>query len=443
MKTGAAYIRVSTEDQLEYSPESQLKKIQEYGRQHQITLENSFVFCDEGISGRNAGNRPEFMRMIRMAKKKPRPFDVILVWKFSRFARNRQDSIFYKSMLRKDCGIDVISVTEQLGNDPTAILIEALLEAMDEYYSVNLAQEVRRGMNEKFSRGGVVSAPPFGYHMGKGKFVVDGEKGAAVRMIFEDYLRGFSFRKISARLNEMGICTNRGNPFGGRTVAYILSNPVYMGKMRRNVEKEGEVKTVLADGDHEPLIGEDTFYAVQQLMGKNKRARKESSGGCRKEFMLQGLVRCSCCGSTLTRTAAGKAIQCCRYARGLCLESHYITLDKLNQAVMQKIEEDLEGAEAVIPELKKKEVMEEKDVEMLLKAERRRRRRIEEAYEKGIDTLEEYGRKKAAVLNSIRDLEKRGTEQQSGKVWQKKIKAGDLIRMLSWHSLSEGDKNGY
>ena len=121
MKTGAAYIRVSTEDQIEYSPDSQLKKIQEYAHSHQILLPKHLIFQDEGISGRSARKRPAFMKMIGMAKQTPRPFDVILVWKFSRFARSRQDSILYKSMLRKDCGINVISITEQLSDDPTAI----------------------------------------------------------------------------------------------------------------------------------------------------------------------------------------------------------------------------------------------------------------------------------------------------------------------------------
>ena len=137
---------------MEFSPDSQLRSIQAYALNHHIELLPAHIYLDEGISGRNASKRPAFLQMIANAKKKPHPFDLILLWKFSRFARNRQDSIFYKSMLRRECGIDVISITEPLSPDPTSILIEALLEAMDEYYSVNLAQEVRRGMNEKFRR---------------------------------------------------------------------------------------------------------------------------------------------------------------------------------------------------------------------------------------------------------------------------------------------------
>ena len=102
MKIGAAYVRVSTEEQIEFSPDSQIKKIKEYAKQNDIILPEEFIFIDEGISGKYAKKRPEFMKMIGTAKMRPKPFDVILVWKFSRFARNRQDSIVYKSMLRKD-----------------------------------------------------------------------------------------------------------------------------------------------------------------------------------------------------------------------------------------------------------------------------------------------------------------------------------------------------
>jgi site-specific DNA recombinase len=164
MKTAAAYIRVSTDDQLEYSPDSQLEKIREYAAANNMILPEKYIFREEeGISGKKAERRPEFMRMIGTAKQKPKPFDAIIVWKFSRFARNREDSIVYKSMLRKQYGIDVLSVTEQLGDDKMSIIVEAMIEAMDEYYSINLAEEVRRGMNEKVMRGEPVSIPPFGY----------------------------------------------------------------------------------------------------------------------------------------------------------------------------------------------------------------------------------------------------------------------------------------
>ena len=188
IRTGAAYIRVSTDDQLEYSPESQLEEIKRYCLQHNILLPSEFIFVEEeGRSGRKSSNRYAFQNMIAMAKTKPKPFDVIVLWKFSRFARNREDSIVYKSMLRK-LGIDVISISENVGDDKMSVLIEAMIEAMDEYYSINLAEEVKRGMTEKFGRGLKVSGPPLGYDMKNGEFVVNEQGAEIVRRIFDMYV---------------------------------------------------------------------------------------------------------------------------------------------------------------------------------------------------------------------------------------------------------------
>ncbi|MCI6060090.1 MAG: recombinase family protein [Dorea sp.] len=277
VQTGAAYVRVSTEDQLEYSPDSQIRKIREYADRHQIDLPDQYIYVDMGVSGKYARKRPDFMKMISDAKKKPRPFDVILVWKFSRFARSRQDSILYKSMLRKECGIDVVSITEQLSDDPTSILIEALLEAMDEYYSINLAQEVKRGMNEKFSRGGVVSVPPFGYRMGESHFEIDETRAPVVQKIFEQFVEGMSCSQIAKWLNAMEIRTIRGKRFEKRSVKYILMNPVYTGKLRRGTggkvscdryyQKE-QVRIVR--GEHLPIISEELFGKAQRKMQDEK-----------------------------------------------------------------------------------------------------------------------------------------------------------------------------
>ena len=90
-----------------------------------MILSNEFIFMDKGISGKKAEKRPDFMKMISMAKQKPAPFDVILVWKFSRFARNQEESIVYKNLLRNKCKVDVVSITEQ----PVMICSENSLSA--------------------------------------------------------------------------------------------------------------------------------------------------------------------------------------------------------------------------------------------------------------------------------------------------------------------------
>lgn len=451
MKIGAAYIRVSTEDQIEFSPDSQIKKIKEYAKHNDIILPEEFIFIDEGISGKYAKKRPDFMKMIGIAKTKPKPFDLILVWKFSRFARNRQDSIVYKSMLRKDFNIDVISITEQLSNDPTSILIEALLEAMDEYYSINLAQEVKRGMNEKFSRGGVVTSPPFGYKMGEDCFEVDEKNAQIVKMIFNDFIVGMGLRQIAIKLNDMGIRSKHGNTFENRTVEYILSNPVYIGKLRRNlggVDKHDRYHrgkdVVLVDGKHPAIIDSQTFEKASQILVGIKKSYPVSARTTYTDFMLRGLVRCSSCDSTLTQAVRGKSLQCHKYARGQCRKSHSISLSKINEAVLKTLQMDMDKGELdiAIKETKDDSV---KDIsEILLKKEYIKLERIKLAYENGIDSIDEYRINKIKVLERIKELEKQISKPKINKASiQNKFKKNlkDAIVKLKSTDLSENEKN--
>ena len=114
IKRGALYIRVSTDDQTEYSPDSQIKLCYKYAKEHNIEVLKEHIYQEDGISGTNIEKRTSFKRMIANAKTKPKPFDVILIYSFSRFARNREDSIMYKSLLRKKLGIEVIPITQPL-----------------------------------------------------------------------------------------------------------------------------------------------------------------------------------------------------------------------------------------------------------------------------------------------------------------------------------------
>ena len=272
MKTAAAYIRVSTDDQTEYSPSSQLEKIREYAKRNDYILPDEYIFIDEGISGRTT-KRPAFNQMIGIAKTKPKPFDAILLWKFSRFARNREDSIVYKSMLRKQCGIDVISISENIGDDKMSVIMEAMIEAMDEYYSINLGEEVRRGMNEKVQRGEAVTIPSFGYDIENGQYIPNPETAPVVRNIFADFLDGKGLVTIARELNENGYRTRRGNRFENRTVRYMLKNPVYIGKIRwtptgkANHRKDCK-DTLIIDGTHEPIISREIFDKVQTKLSK-------------------------------------------------------------------------------------------------------------------------------------------------------------------------------
>lgn len=453
MKTAAAYIRVSTEDQTEFSPDSQLKAIRKYAKEHDLILPDEFIFADEGISGRKTDKRVQFQRMIGTAKLKPKPFDVILLWKFSRFARNREDSIVYKSMLRKQCGIDVVSISEQLSEDKTSVLIEALIEAMDEYYSLNLAEEVRRGMNEKFSRGGVVSQPPFGYRMQDGIFFPDETAAPIVQMIFNDYLAGMPVKQIAVKLNDMGIRSRHGNAFENRTVEYILTNPVYIGKLRRN--KDGNradrfhEQDECIDGQHQPIITQSVYEAVQAKRADTKKNyRKYARQGQPVQFMLKGLVRCDNCGATLVmcQSGASKFLQCNNYNRGKCKVSHAISVTKINPVVLEKIRADLDDPNLRLKletQCAPKARNAAARLPVIIEREEKKLERIREAFEAGIDTLEEYRENKQRITERIAVLRQTLAEEQPPQIdtaaFIGKVRSG--LRILEDAGASEIIKN--
>ena len=164
------------------------------------------------------------------------PFEVILVWKFSRFTRKREHAVAFKSMLRRK-GIRVVSITEHADDSPTGKLMEAIIESVDEFYSENLAQDVTRGMREAASRGFFLgSKAPFGYTRVK---VSDGVKerptleidpatAPVVKEIFESSLRGNGLKEICKALNDRGI-TNRGKRWYKGGLHYLLTNEAYTG----------------------------------------------------------------------------------------------------------------------------------------------------------------------------------------------------------------------
>ena len=228
MKVAAAYIRVSTDEQVELSPDSQKEQIFDYANRNGITVPEEYVFIEgekkRGLSGRRAANRPKFQEMIALAKMKPKPFDCILVWKFSRFARNIDESTYYKSILRKKCGIDVISISEPIMEGMYGRLIEMIIEWSDEFYSFNLATEVKRGMSAKARAGEFCSYAPMGYKMENKKLVVDDAFAPLVKEIFSEYAGGGTVRQMAIRLNEQGVRTKFGNPIDNRFITYMISN---------------------------------------------------------------------------------------------------------------------------------------------------------------------------------------------------------------------------
>lgn len=450
-RLAAAYVRVSTEDQTELSPDTQVQKIRDYAKNHGYFIPDEFIYHDDGISGRSVKKRFGFNQMIAAAKADPRPFDAILVWKFSRFARNREDSIVYKSMLKKR-GIDVISVSEDVGDDKMSILIESLIEAMDEYYSVNLSEEVVRGMTEKVRRGQAVSIPPLGYRIEKGKFYIDEETAPLVRRIFDEYLHGKPSRAIAMGLNRDGYRTRRGNLFENRTVQYILENPVYGGFIRWDIDGKGsrgfyrDGKATIVKGEHEPYFDAQTYALIQEHLAEQQKQHQKymRHSSQTNSFALRGLVRCSACGSTLCMASNHISLQCHAYSHGKCSVSHCISLSKINEAVIEALKYDLQNSELQI-EFTTPKVSGAVDFEKELKRENDKLERVKRAYMAGIDSLQEYQENKAVISATIAEIQKkqRAVSKIDAEQAQKDLKAKikSALALLESPTASEDEKN--
>ena len=417
LRIAAAYIRVSTDDQVEYSPDAQLAEIRKYAAGHGYLLPEEFIFMDEGISGRGTEKRPQFNRMIGTAKQAPRPFDAILLWKFSRFARNREDSIVYKSMLRKELGIDVVSISEPLSDDKMSILMEAMIEAMDEYYSVNLAEEVRRGMTEKARRGEIQCPPPFGYRLDGKQLIPHEEEAPIVQSIFQRFLSGEGLFPLARWMNDMGIKTHRGNAFENRTVEYILRNPVYIGKLRwnptgRTRRKYNHPGLILAAGNHTPLISQETWGAAQLRLDQIKSKWKYHGRPVTElKRWYSGLVRCASCGATMI-FAAPHYWKCGNYARGRCRITQHITDEKLEDMLMAVLSHDCQSSVPIdfsvvhrsASVIDESTLLEEQRKKTLLKLDR-----LREAYLSGVESLDGY---KAAKSDLESDLDRIASQIQ-------------------------------
>nr|DAV29242.1 MAG TPA: integrase [Bacteriophage sp.] len=410
MLIGAAYVRVSTDDQLDLSPDSQLDEIKKYAAANDIVLSPDYIFMEqEGRSGKKAENRPEFQRMISTAKVKPKPFDCILVWKFSRFARNQDESTFYKGMLRKKLGIDVISVSEPIMEGMYGRLIEMIIEWQDEFYSYNLGVEVKRGMTKKAELQGYQIVPCLGYAaVGNGKpFVIVEDEYKIVEDIFRMYaLENLDRTAIARRLNAQGKKAKRGNPFEQRTITRILTNPFYNGTVSWN--------GISFQGSHETRQSVTDLYDIcqERLKQEFRPVKRRSISTCR--HWLSGILKCSVCGATMSYNGGGKSrpdavFACWKYAKGLHKESCSVTVAKAERIVIRSLEKILETGnfeyDRIPRPASEQDSSQKVAIEVKLERLALKEERIRSAYENGIDSLEEYRTRKEQLLKERAELE--------------------------------------
>lgn len=425
-KIGAMYIRVSTHMQDELSPDAQKRLLYEYAKQNDIIIPEEYIFI-ESVSGKKVKKRPEFLHMISIAKQKPAsPFEIILVWKYSRFARNQEESIVYKSLLKKQCKVDVYSVSEPLVDGPFGSLIERIIEWMDEYYSIRLSGEVTRGMTEKAIRGSLLFNPPLGYKIiekGKPPVIVE-EEAEIIRLIFDKYVNDhMGIFELARYLNLRGCKTSRNKSFERRSVEYILQNPFYCGILRWNrtsnetKEVKDESEWIVTEGTQPAIISKELFQAAQNRQ-KSEYTPKGKRPSSTYKHWLSGIMKCPACGRTMTASHIKDKrygynycyFTCYGYSKGKCMIKNSISSKKIEGEILKGLYATLQSEQLQF-DIKQREISDNKKEERLFLQKQleklpAKESRIKEAYRNGIDTLEEYRENKEAIQKERETINK-------------------------------------
>ena len=351
-KRAAIYARVSSEKQdTDLSISAQLKAIREYAARNNYHVVREFV--DEAESGKTAA-RPAFREMVSMARRPQKPFDLILVWKYSRFARSREDSIVYKTMLRKN-SVQVISITEPFEDTPTGRLLEAMIESLDEFYSANLGEEVTRGMRESASRGFYLSSsPPYGYRKVKvkdgdkerPKLEIDTHRAATVASIFKGVIQGKGLKEIVKELNSSGIAAPKGKSWGKTSIHMILTNETYTGTLIWGRNSKRNLSPIRVENAWPAIVNRETFDKVQAQL-KDRAPAQLNPRRAASPYLLSGIARCGHCGKALIGQEA-KGGQFSYYVCGTLLkkgagscQAHYLNSRKFEGLVVGKIKEHI------------------------------------------------------------------------------------------------------
>lgn len=276
------YARYSSDSQREESIEGQLRECKEFAEHSGMIVLATYI--DRALSAKT-DNRPDFQRMIKDSEKGL--FDVIVVWKLDRFARNRYDSAHYKTVLKKN-GVQVVSAKEAIAQDSTGILLESLLEGYAEFYSAELSEKVIRGLTDnalkcKFNGGTV----PMGYVIDKEQyFQVDPVTAPVIVELFTRYSEGVTMQELVNMLNNRGIRSARGGKMSLNIMNHLLKNRRYIGEYAyRDMVKPDGIPAII------PL---ELFERVQERLKKNKKAPARYKA--KDKYLLTTKLFCGKCG---------------------------------------------------------------------------------------------------------------------------------------------------
>lgn len=365
-KLVAIYCRVSTIEQSEdgYSIDEQERLLSKYCEDNDYTIFK--VYSDKGISGKSIKARPAMREMLKDADDKK--FDMVITWKINRIARNMLDLLKIIDLLEKN-DICFKSYSENFETEtPMGKFSLQMMGAVGELERGTIAQNVKMGMMARAREGRWNGGIVLGYDVKEREnstnkkrrdteLVINEKEAEVIRTIFTMYSQGNGYKAITNYINKFGYTTKKGKPFSVGSIKDILTNPIYIGKIRYNVrpnwsEKRRRNKNpnpLIVDGIHEPIIDEEIWDKVQKQIEANKGKPSRIYDG---EFPLTGILRCPVCGtgmvisrSICTRkdgTKRRREYYCCgawkNKGTAVC-HSNSINVDKANEYVFGKLSE--------------------------------------------------------------------------------------------------------
>ncbi len=362
----SAYCRVSTGRQAgsDLSIPDQQRQVASYVAAKGWQLAATYV--DAGLSATD-DNRPQFQEMIDRATDDDRPYDVIIVHSFSRFFRDSFSFEYYRRKLEKN-GVAIVSMTQEVTDDPSGALVRQVFTLFDEYQSRENGKHVERVMKENARLGFYNGSPvALGFttkvvarqgNRDKKVLVVDPVEAELIRRIFSLYRDGdgstgpMGVKTIATWLNGHGYRTKRGGLFGVAAVHTILTNRAYIGETTFNRRCSRTLRQKPADqhvhGKVEPIVDRNTFEWVQQALA-TRSPRVVAPRVVTGPILLTGLASCKCGAAMTLRTGTGskgKVYQyytcsaCARLGKAAC-PGRSIRMDKLDSIVVDALTKNL------------------------------------------------------------------------------------------------------
>ncbi|MCI1735121.1 MAG: recombinase family protein [Bacilli bacterium] len=289
---GVIYARYSSDNQREESIDGQLRECHAYADAKGIEIVHEYI--DRAFSART-DERPDFQKMINDSE--GRGFDAVLVWKLDRFSRSRYDSLRYRAVLGKR-NIKVISATENISDSPEGILLESVLDGINEYYSADLAQKIKRGNTDNVLEGKWNGGrPAYGYRTENQRFVVDEKESEAVKLVYRLYTTtNCTINSLVCTLNAKGYRGRDGKPFHHGSVCWMLRNRKYIGEFSCG----GTVNKSCVP----PLIDLKTFEKAQAKLKRNSRASARFKA--QDDYILTTKLYCGDCGAYMAGDSTDK-----------------------------------------------------------------------------------------------------------------------------------------